>query len=658
MRLAAASLETSAADDAVVGHAHCEPWARPARVYRLAQGTSVINHLRVTFSVLLALALTAVPVSSWALGLGQVEVKSKRDQPLLAEIPIISADPRELEALQARLASPETFSRVGLAPPSGIVSDLQFAVALDARGRPVIRVTSAVPVQQPLLTFLVEVDWGQGRLVREYSALLDTPQTAVAPVQPPIEQATVAEQNTVVRPPEPLPSAADNPLTAAAPKPVPLNAGQPPSPVAADPLKAAAPVAVPLPPAEIQAREPTDAVATAAPIEVINDDTRTVRRGETLGAIAASLNSTNTTGVSLDQTIVALLRANPEAFIGGNANRLKAGAVLRIPDIGMIAGFSADEAAVVMREQMAQWRGAGRALPQPPMVVGNSPEAAAAVANANIPAKAPTPNTPASAPRRAPEARLEIVPASASAAARAATRSGISAGGKGTMLQQQALLETKEALAARSAETDELKARVAELETLKQQQEKLIALKDSELAASQQRLAAKGVPADNSGNVVPWLGVGAGLLMLGALAWWWLRRQPAAVTQPRSFDTERLAAAVPGVDESDSATTRGRASTPVANPAWSRGAKPVVEPEKPVLAEPVGPVPTWHDGTATGAETGPLNPAPAGHDRIDLARAYLDMGDRDTAWSLLREVAAHGDTAAREQATRLLNELK
>ena len=106
-------------------------------------GDGVIGKLRTAW-VLLLLALVAGP--AFALGLGQIEVKSQRDQPLLAEIPIISSDPAELENLQARLASPETFARIGLEPPQGVVSDLQFTVALDAQGRPVIRVTSAVPV--------------------------------------------------------------------------------------------------------------------------------------------------------------------------------------------------------------------------------------------------------------------------------------------------------------------------------------------------------------------------------------------------------------------------------------------------------------------------------------------------------------------------------
>src|SRR3546814_3324379 len=85
------------------------------------------------------------------------------------------------------LASPETFARVGLEPPDSTVSGLQFTVALDPQGRPVIRVTSAEPINASLLTFLLEVDWGQGRLVREYSALLDAPETVAAPAQPPIQ---------------------------------------------------------------------------------------------------------------------------------------------------------------------------------------------------------------------------------------------------------------------------------------------------------------------------------------------------------------------------------------------------------------------------------------------------------------------------------------
>jgi pilus assembly protein FimV len=607
----------------------------------------VIKHLRITVSVLLAVAAWLSPLSAWALGLGQIQVLSQRDQPLLAEIPVISNDSSELEALQARLAAPETFARVGLSPPQGIVSDLQFSVALDARGRPVIRVTSAAPVQQALLTFLIEVDWGQGRLVREYSALLDTPQTAAAPAQPPIQEATVDPGNSVVRLPDPPPTPA-NPLEAATPTPVPLPLPAPVGQTASaadDVLSAPMPMPIPLP---VEASE----VATATPIEVVSaSDTRAVRPGETLGGIAASLGR----GYSLDQTILALLRANPEAFIDGNANRLKAGAVLRLPDDASIAQYTPDEAAVVVREQAAQWRGTGRALPQPPAVVG-------APAGDSAPAATPATPRPPRATRPAAQARLEIVPPSASDARRAGTRSGVSAGGEGEMLRQQELQQTKETLVARDAEVQELKARVAELEQLKQQQDQLVALKDSELAAAQQRLATtQAADAKTPVDLGPWLSVGAGLLVIGLLAGWWLRRRRPSADETRRSQ-QSLAPAAPeraGEDrEVQSAFAEDEIPPQTAplpdEPAWNRLAKPA-EPEPEIPAPPTRGVPTWHSGDF---EVGPLNPAPPGQGRLDLARAYLDMGDRDTARSLLQEVATRGDsTDVRRQAEDLLREL-
>ncbi|MCC7249906.1 MAG: hypothetical protein IT473_14885, partial [Lysobacter sp.] len=637
--------------------------------------------MRVTVSALLAVAAFASPLSAWALGLGQMEVKSRRDEPLLAEIPVVSNDPAELEALQARLASPDTFRRIGLAQPTGIVSDLQVTVAVDARGRPVVRVTSIAPVQQPLLTFLVEVDWGQGRLVREYSALIDAPQTAAAPVQPPIDEVALGDPNTVVRPVEPAvvgPSA--NPLEASAPQAVPLNpqatavaTATNPSP-SNNPLEASAPVPVPLPPSDVPATEPAPEAAPvvasvpATPVSAVSlsaEDTHRVQRGETLGGIAADLGG----DYSLDQTIVALLRANPEAFVGGNANRLRAGAVLRIPDGGTIASYSADEAALVMREQMSQWRGARRALPQPPAVVGTATNDATT--------DAPRATAAANAGRRAAQARLEIVPASASAAARAATRSGISAGGKGDMLREQELLETKETLAARSAEVEELKARVAELEQLQTKQQQLIALKDTELATAQQRLAStNAAPAAAASSAAkqpeptmsygPWLGIGAGLLLMGLLVGWWLRRKPAApvfaaatADRATALTTDRAAEAASDADDrahdphafdarafdddaTDAAFAVGEAPTvPPVEPAWSRGAKAIDETPAAMPSTPSTAVPRWHDPltasldeAAIAAEVAPLNPAPPGLARIDLAKAYLDMGDRDTARSL------------------------
>ncbi|MEE7567938.1 ferrous iron transporter B, partial [Xanthomonas sp. Kuri4-3] len=127
-----------------------------------------------------ALVLTLCSTAAMALGLGDIRVLSKPGQPLLAEIPVISNEPGELENARVALASPATFARVGLERPQGLVGDLQFQFAQDARGRAVIRVTSRVPVDRKAVAFLIEVDWGQGRLVREYSALVEAPDAAAA----------------------------------------------------------------------------------------------------------------------------------------------------------------------------------------------------------------------------------------------------------------------------------------------------------------------------------------------------------------------------------------------------------------------------------------------------------------------------------------------
>src|SRR5690606_13339181 len=115
-----------------------------------------------------------------ALGLGQVEVKSGLYEPLEAEIPVLSSTPGEADELVVRLASPEAFARIGLDRPPMLAANLQFAVVENERGQKVIRVTTANRVNDPFLSFLVEADWGRGRLLREFNVLLDPPTTAPA----------------------------------------------------------------------------------------------------------------------------------------------------------------------------------------------------------------------------------------------------------------------------------------------------------------------------------------------------------------------------------------------------------------------------------------------------------------------------------------------
>ncbi len=642
----------------------------------------MIKPLRIAIATVLLLAAG----NALALGLGQIEVKSRINQPLLAEIPIISTTPGELQALQARLASPETFRRVGLQPPQGIAADLRFSLGNDARGRPVIRVTTVAPVNQAVLNFLIEVDWGQGRLVREYSALVDAPRTASAPLQPAISAPIIAQPNVVQRP------VAQAPIVApAVPTPVapvqPRVATTPPAPVASPipaPMPAPMPVAQPaaepepLPASSAIAPQPVRPMASPAPVRdrvaeasepappVVKSPSQygPVKAGESLSKIASGLGQAGP--YNLEQTMLALLRANPDAFLNDNINLLRQGAVLRVPGVDDRAKVSAAEAQLVVREQMQQWRQARRPVMQPdvaaadavspkrsvspatPAVVKPAAENAAVAKPAAEKPTAPKPlaSKPVAAAKPAAiakpaatapqaQARLAIVPAAVAGKA-TGTRSGTNAGGEGTMLQQQ-LQQRDEDLAARKAEISDLKERVAELEKLKQDQAQLLTLKDSELASAQQRLAdarmAANIPAakpaaqattpvtqtaqpapeqpPHASNFMPWLWGGLAFVGLALLGWLFSRRRPSPVAPPsrRSFDSEALAASMRGPvfaasEMSDTADEASIAEVPhMAATAMAEEAEPVFDAnELPPTPSPHIEAPTWHSGRWVKAE--------------------------------------------------------
>ena len=637
--------------------------------------------LRWRFAWVLALALLAGP--AFALGLGQIQVRSQYGEPLLAEIPIVSSDPSELRQLQARLASPETFARIGLQPPQGLVQDLQFNVALDASGRPVIRVTSTAPVEEPLLTFLIEADWGQGRLVREYSALIDAPDTIAAPAQPPIQAPVVDAGDRIIRP-----ASAPAPVVAVeeAPAPEPaIEAAIEPDPEPAAPPVAEAAEPPPVEPAATPAAAPAPppAVATAS----VPGEYGPIQAGDTLSGIVQGMARED--GISVNQMMLALVRTNPQAFIGGNVNLLREGAVLRIPGSDEARQLSMTEATAEVRSQVARWREMSGPRPQPTVeAAGTAGTAGAEAAAANAETDSAGTQAPAAASALA-DARLEIAPATAEGGQQAGTRSGITAGGEGEMLRQE-LQETRESLAARDAEVEELKARLADLEQLQGQQQQLIELKDSELAAVQQRLAESneqtgptlaqanqdpaGAPAAQESGM-PWLWIGLGLVLViaAALAWARTRRDRASVPARRAAGPAPAPAQV-----------KAEAGSAGRSPTWHAGGAAVGTqqqmPPAPVpeaAPEPDVPVePAAGAGPQAGAtipEAAEPDPAPStvtddeamsfgdvltgAGERLELAKAYVELGDIDTARTLLEEVAGETGTPESSEAARLLSGL-
>ena len=127
------------------------------------------------------LLLCLITGEVWALGLGDIRLDSALNEPLRAEIQLLSASPDEMANLIIAIASADTFERFGLDRPL-FMRDLEFSVVPSGRtDGNIIRVTSISPVTEPFLTFLVEASWSRGRLLREYTLLLDPPTFAPPP---------------------------------------------------------------------------------------------------------------------------------------------------------------------------------------------------------------------------------------------------------------------------------------------------------------------------------------------------------------------------------------------------------------------------------------------------------------------------------------------
>ena len=292
------------------------------------------------FSLLLA------PFGAWALGLGDIELRSALNQPLDANIELVSPTPEELSDLRVALATPETFERYGLDRP-GFLSRLSFNIVRDDVGRDVIRVTSLEPIVEPFVTVLVEATWNRGRLLREYTVFLDPPvmlpaEAVIERIEPAVVRAPQpAEPAAVIeRPPAVSPEPAPAPAPAPVPEPIPVT---PPASTAAESAPAPAPV-----PTSSAAPPPARVAATAD----VPGAYGPVQRGDTLWGIAAQRRPA---GITMNQMMVAMYEANPAAFIG-NMNLLREGATLVMPDAGALASLSAADATREAIRQTAEWQ--------------------------------------------------------------------------------------------------------------------------------------------------------------------------------------------------------------------------------------------------------------------------------------------------------------
>ena len=363
---------------------------------------------------LVAAAIAAMPLTSQAAGMGRLTVLSALGQPLRAEI-AVNAAPDELQTLVAKVPDASEFKQAGV-PMAPVLSDIRVAIERRGAGA-VVRISSDRPLNEPFVDMMVELAWANGRLIREYTFLLDPAQGA---------------------PGKPV-SAVAQPAVRQAPPPAP--AGQ-------------------LAPGR----------AAVAPPQSYR-----VKRGDTLNRIAQQ---TRAEGVSLDQMLVALFRANPTAF-DGNMNRLRAGKILSVPSTEAAQAIGPAEARRQVVAQSADFADYRRRLAQ------------AAVAQE----PAPAPVDQQSSGRIAP--KVSEAPSAVSEAKDQVRVSKTDTGpateaGSASTANSARLQALEEDLLARDKALKEANERLAELEKNIVQLQQLIELKSKGMAELQAAAGASG----------------------------------------------------------------------------------------------------------------------------------------------------------------------
>ena len=267
-------------------------------------------------------ALAGAAFDASAAGLGKIVVLSALGQPLRAEIEL-TATREEMADMRAQLASAEAFKQAGIDLVPSLLG-IRFSIDKRPNGQSILKLNSDRPLNDPFVDVLLELNWATGRLVREYTFLLDPPEMAVrsAPTRPsaPAPQPSLGRAEPVSVAPA---SSIDDAVRSRA-REANRTGGA---------VKATQAPTRPFPRDE--------AAAVPAPTESKEAKLHQVQRGETLRKIA---NETKPDGVSLEQMLVGLLRANRDAFDGGNMNRLRTGRVLNVPEKSEVEAVSAGEA--------------------------------------------------------------------------------------------------------------------------------------------------------------------------------------------------------------------------------------------------------------------------------------------------------------------------
>ena len=381
-----------------------------------------------------------LPDAGFTLGLGDIQVNSALNQQLDADIQLLSAVPEDAEQLIVKLATSEQFSRAGIDRPYMLTS-LRFATSL-RDGVPYIKVTSPKPIKEPFLNFLVEIDWPQGHLLREYTILLD----------PPIFMGAEPAANS-------RPAATD------------ANGYSTPGEQRPQTSNSTAAVATPAAGAAATGGQTQSDWQPATQTDITQPRTsyappggHRIQQGDTAWSLANQLRPDGS--VTVEQMMIAMLRTNPEVFINGNVNGLKRGYILRAPDYEAINAVSHTEALALVREQNALWREYQQALASGTPASSLDSESAYGSTGAG----------------ESDEARLNIVSAGSGA--------GMSSGEKDpTEMTAEELREqlalTSEQLETERVEKEALNGRVESLEGQVDKMKRMLTIEDQSMADMQ-----------------------------------------------------------------------------------------------------------------------------------------------------------------------------
>lgn len=441
------------------------------------------------------LAILAWSGLAFAVGMGSINVTSALGRPLKAEIALVALENTDKSTITVRLASPSEFKSAGIDYPYALPK-MKFEVETGANGEPYIKITTTQPVNEPFVSLLLELSWPAGKLMREYTFLLDPegfvaeqPKMAeVQPVEPvaPMAAASAAPADVAPLTAEPAgvePAVVPVPLLAATtgeqaavptdemPAPAEAAPGVESTTLVAASAPAQADVAAPAQADVAPDMEAKDMAAESAPAKdesaapakeaiVAAAESITVKRGDTLGKIAAQVKPVD---VSLERMVVALYHANSKKFDGKNMNRVRAGKILRMPEPDDVSKVTQVAAVKEIRAHVADWHAyrqklaaaQGAAIEQAPK------QADAGKISTAVAEKAPVAKEPAK----------EVLKLSKGEAP------GDKQVAAGVVSKQEKRIAKEDDALAKEKQAKEEQARIAELEKMRKEGSKLVELK-------------------------------------------------------------------------------------------------------------------------------------------------------------------------------------